>query len=112
MGRTVCSFHQTFISVAVQVTAEKVSRFRPRKTAGPRCKSNQAKLLMQGFLGKPPIPSGPLFVFDTQPPAKPPTRMLLHGSVGATDRTQAEVVSPTIKLPVERCYQRCRILLV
>src|SRR5258707_12954586 len=37
--------------------------------------------------------------------------MLLHGSVGVTDRTQAEVVSPTINLPVERCYQRCRILL-
>src|SRR6266849_3936788 len=37
--------------------------------------------------------------------------MLLHGSVGVTDRTQAEVVSPTINLPVERRYQRCRILL-
>jgi hypothetical protein len=66
---------------------------------------------MQGLLGKPRIPSIPLFVFDTQPPAKPPTRMLLHGSVGVTDRTQAEVVNPTINLPVERCYQRRRILL-
>ena len=37
--------------------------------------------------------------------------MFLHGSVGVTDRTQAEVVSPTINLPVERRYQRCRILL-
>src|SRR5260370_14275930 len=37
--------------------------------------------------------------------------MLLHGSVGVTDRPQAEVVSPTINLPIERCYQRCRILL-
>ena len=66
---------------------------------------------MQDLLGKPRIPSGPLFVFDTQPLAKPPARMLLHGSVGFTDRTQAEVVRPTIDLPVERCYQRCRILL-
>jgi hypothetical protein len=89
----------------------KGSRFRPRKTAGPRCKANQAKLLMQGLLGKTCIPSSPLFVFDTQPLAKPPACMLLHGSVGVTDRTQAEVGSPTINLPVERRYQRCRILL-
>src|SRR5690348_8349677 len=79
-----------------------VSRFRPRKTAGPRCKANQAKLLMQGLLGKLRISSSPLFMFDTQPLAKPPARMLLHGSVGVTDRTQAEVVGPTINLPVER----------
>ena len=66
---------------------------------------------MQGLLGKPRIPSSPLVVFDTQPLAKPPARMLFHGSVGVTDRTQAEVVRPTINLPVERRYQRCRILL-
>jgi hypothetical protein len=83
----------------------------PTENCGSRCKSNQAKLLMQGLLGKPRIPSSPLFVFDTQPLAKPPARRLLHGSVGVTDRTPAEVVSPTINLPVERCYQRCRIRL-
>src|SRR5450755_3731941 len=87
----------------------KVSRFRPRKTVGPRCKANQAKLLMQGLLGKPRIPSSPLFVFDTQPLAKPPARMLLHGSVGVTDRTQAEVVrrSPLVVIiPVSYFPQR------
>jgi hypothetical protein len=36
---------------------------------------------MQGSLGKPRILSSPLFVFDTQPLAKPPARMLLHGSI-------------------------------
>ena len=66
---------------------------------------------MQGLLGKPRVPSSPLFVFDTQPLTKPPAGVLLHRSVGLTDRPQTEVVSPTINLPVERCYQRCRILL-
>ena len=66
---------------------------------------------MQGLLGKPRVPPGPLFVFDTQPLAKPPAGVLLHRSVGLTDRPQTEVVSPTINLPVERFYQRCRILL-
>ena len=66
---------------------------------------------MQGLLRKPSVPSGPLFVFDTQPLAKPPARMLLHGSVGLADRPQTEVVRPTINLPVERFYQRFRILL-
>ena len=65
---------------------------------------------MQGFLGKPRVPPGPLFVFDTQPLAKPSARMF-HGPVGLADRPQTEVVSPTINLPVERTYQRCRILL-
>jgi hypothetical protein len=37
---------------------------------------------MQGFLGKPRVPLGPLFVFDTEPLAKPSARMLLHGPVG------------------------------
>src|ERR1700757_2757305 len=37
--------------------------------------------------------------------------MFLHGSVGLTDRPQTEVVRPTINLSIERCYQRCRILL-
>ncbi len=36
---------------------------------------------MQGLLRKPRIPASPLFVFDTQPLAKPPARMLLHGSL-------------------------------
>ena len=66
---------------------------------------------MQGLLGKPRIPSSPLFVFDTQPLAKPPTGVLLHRSVGWADRPQTEVVSPTMNLPVERCYQCCCILL-
>ena len=59
---------------------------------------------MQGLLREPRVPSGPLFVFDTQPLAKPPARMLLHGSVGLTDRPQTEVVGPPIDLPVERTY--------
>jgi hypothetical protein len=54
----------------------------PRKTGGPRCEANQAKLLMQGFLGKPRVSSCPLFLFDTQPLTKPPASMLLHRSVG------------------------------
>src|SRR5438132_1737141 len=66
---------------------------------------------MQGFLGKPRVSPSPLFVFDTQPLAKPSARMLFYGSVGLADRPQTEVVSPTIDLPVERTYQRCRILL-
>src|SRR5713101_8263523 len=66
---------------------------------------------MQGFLGKPRVSPSPLFVFDTQPLAKPSARMLFYGSVGLADRPQTEVVSPTINLPVERTYQRCRILL-
>ena len=65
---------------------------------------------MQGLLGKPRVPPSPLFVFDTQPLTKPPAGVLLHRSVGLTDRPQTEVVSPTINLPVERFYQRCRIL--
>ncbi len=66
---------------------------------------------MQGLLGKPHVSPSLLFVFDTQPLAKPPASVLLHCSVGLTDRTQAEVVRPTINLPVERFHQRCRILL-
>src|ERR1017187_8512478 len=66
---------------------------------------------MQGLLRKPSGPSGPLFVFDTQPLAKPPAGVLFHRSVGLADRPQAEVVGPTIDLPVERCYQRFRTLL-
>src|SRR5271165_791159 len=66
---------------------------------------------MQSLLGKPRVPPGPLFMFDTQPLAKPSARMLLHGSVGLADRPQTEVVRPTLNLPVERCYQRCRLLL-
>jgi hypothetical protein len=66
---------------------------------------------MQGLLGKTGVPPGPLFVFDTQPLTKPPTGMLLHRSVGLTDRTQTKVVSPTINLPVECTYQRFRALL-
>src|SRR5271168_373623 len=87
------------------------SRCRPRKTGGSRSKSNQAKLLMQDRLGKSCVPSSLLFVFDTQPLAKPPTGVLFHRSVGLADRTQAEVVGPTMNFPVERFYQRCRILL-
>jgi hypothetical protein len=34
--------------------------------------------------------------------------VLLHRSVGLADRTQAEVVGPSMNLPVERFYQRCR----
>src|SRR5205814_3622295 len=64
-----------------------------------------------GLLGEPCVSPGPLFVFDTQPLAKPSARMLFHGSVGLADRPQTEVVGPPVDLPVERCYQRCRILL-
>ncbi len=66
---------------------------------------------MPSFLGKPRVSPSPLLVFDTQPLAKPPTRMLLHGAVGSADRPQTEVVRPTINPSVERWYQRCRILL-
>jgi hypothetical protein len=66
---------------------------------------------MQDPLGKSCVPSSLLFVLDTQPLAKPPTGGLFHRSVGLADRTQAEVVGPTMNLPVERFYQRCRILL-
>src|ERR1035437_2449528 len=66
---------------------------------------------MQSRLGKQRIPSGLLFVFDTQPLAKPPAGVLFHRSVGLADRPQTEVVGPTIDLPVERCYQRfCTLL--
>src|SRR5262249_4863287 len=37
--------------------------------------------------------------------------MSLHCAVGIADGTQAEVVGPTRELPVERFYQRFRILL-
>ena len=63
---------------------------------------------MQGLLGKTRVTPGPLFVFDTQPLAKPPTGMLLYRSVGWADRPQTEVVGPTIDLPVECIYQRVR----
>ncbi len=55
-------------------------------------------------------PAGSLCV-DTQPLAKPSARMFLHDSVGWADRPQTEVVGPAIQPLVERCYQRCRILL-
>ena len=66
---------------------------------------------MQGLLGKPRVSPSLLFVFDTQPLAKPPASVLLHCAVGLTDRPQAEVVGPTIDLPIERAYQRFRVLL-
>src|ERR1019366_6631445 len=66
---------------------------------------------MQGLLGKPRVPPCALFVFDTQPLAKPSARMLFHGSVGLTDRPQTEVVRPTMDLPVECTYQRFGTLL-
>jgi len=66
---------------------------------------------MQGLLGKPRVPPSPLFVFDTQPLAKPAAPMLLHGPVGLADQPQTEVVGPTIDLPVECTYQHFRTLL-
>ncbi len=116
-SRTMLRFHTPRLSNwtgAVNASSsrrKKDSRCRPRKAGGPRCQANQAKLLRQGLLGKPRVPSSPLFVFDTQPLTKPPAGVLLHRSVGLTDRPQTEVVSPTINLPIERFYQRCRILL-
>jgi len=108
-------FHTPLIEITGAVNAssfsEKGSRCRPRKTGGSRCQANQAKLLMQGLLGKPRVPPARLFVSDTQPLAKPPAGVLFHRSVGLADRTQAEVVRPTINLPVERFHQCYRILL-
>ena len=66
---------------------------------------------MQSASGENAWSPGPLFVFDTQPLAQPPAGVLFHRSVGFADRPQTEVVGPTIDLPVERCYHRCRILL-
>jgi hypothetical protein len=59
---------------------------------------------MQSPLGKPRVPSSPLFVFDTQPLAKPSAGVLFHRSVGLADRTQTEVVGPTVDLTIKRTY--------
>src|SRR6267143_867873 len=77
------------------------SRGRPRKTARPRGQPDEAKLVVQaGFrklLDRRPM----LVVLGTQPLSQPLASVSFHRSIGFTDWSQTEVVSPPNHHPIE-----------
>src|SRR5688572_11492864 len=89
--------------------SEKGSRVRPRKAAGPRGKTDQTKLIMQGRFWKPLRRWPRQFVLGAQPPTQPRPSMSFHRPVGFTDRTETEVVGPSNHHPVELFHYCCLI---
>ena len=84
--------------------SEKVSRCRPRKTAGPFSETDQAQSFMENdvreLLGRLPRNT----VLATQPLAQPLASMTVHGSVGFADWSKTEVIGPPNQRAVELRY--------
>jgi hypothetical protein len=82
-------FHTPLIEPDVRIArirlSEKVSRCRPRKTAGPSGETDQAQLIVENgvreLLGRLPRDT----VLATQPLSQPLASMAFHGSVGLAD---------------------------
>ena len=75
--------------------SEKVSRFRPRKAAGPNGKLDEAQHLMHGGTRRILLGCGPSqLVLGTQPLAQPLASMSFDSSIGMTDWPQTEIIRP------------------
>jgi len=86
--------------------SEKVSRFRPRKTACPSSKLDKAQHLMQGGNGEllGYLPSQ--FVLGAQPLSQPLASMSFDRSIGFADWSKAEIISPPNHHTIE-CLYHC-----
>ncbi len=86
--------HRTGQALFAHPALGESSRGRPQKAARPRSQSDKAKLVVQrGFrklLDRRPL----LVVFGTQPLSQPFASVTFHRSIGFTDWSQTEVVSP------------------
>src|SRR6266481_6080743 len=93
--------HRTGQALFAHPALGESSRGRPRKTARPLGQPDEAKLIVQGgfwkLLDRRPL----LVMFGTQPLSQPLTSVTFHRSIGFTDWSQAEVVSPPNHLPIK-----------
>src|SRR5437762_13715580 len=86
--------------------SEEGSRFRPRKAACPSSKFDKAQYLMQGGNWKllSCLPSQ--LVLGTQPLSQPLASMSFDSSIGMTDWSQTEIISPPNHDSIE-CRNYC-----
>jgi len=81
--------------------SEKVSRCRPRESARPFGKADEAQHFMQGCLRKPFGRRPSQFVLGTQPLKQPLASVLIHRPIGLADWPETEVVGPPDHRTVE-----------